>query len=51
MISRRAFVTTAVCAIVWPLTAEAQEAARLVTIGILANHGWPPINSFRGTPP
>src|SRR5713226_6891794 len=31
----------------WPLAASAQQAGKIVTIGILAIEAWPPIDTFR----
>lgn len=47
MIPRRTFLaTTGAAILVGRLAAEAQQAGS-VTVGILANHAWPPIDSFR----
>ena len=33
----------------WPLTASAQQRSKIVTIGVLADEPWPPIDTFRQT--
>jgi len=45
---RREFIGLVGGAAAWPLTTSAQQAGgKIVTIGILANEPWPPIDTFR----
>ena len=47
---RREFIGLVGGAAAWPFTASAQRAGgKIVTIGILANEPWPPIETFRRT--
>jgi putative ABC transport system substrate-binding protein len=47
---RREFIGMITGAAAWPLTASAQRVeGKIVTIGILANEPWPPIETFRRT--
>jgi putative ABC transport system substrate-binding protein len=44
---RREFIGLVGSAAVWPLTASAQQRGKIVTIGVLADEPWPPIDTFR----
>src|SRR5215469_12496461 len=44
---RREFIGLVGGAVAWPLTANAQQQGKIVTIGILAMEPWPPIDTFR----
>src|SRR5215469_5376388 len=44
---RREFIGLVGGAVAWPLTANAQQQGKIVTIGILAIEPWPPIDTFR----
>jgi putative tryptophan/tyrosine transport system substrate-binding protein len=44
---RREFIGLVGGAAVWPLTASAQQRGKIVTIGVLADEPWPPIDTFR----
>lgn len=46
-VRRRQFLIAVGALLAAPLTAEAQQAGKIVTIGILAIEAWPPIDSFR----
>jgi putative tryptophan/tyrosine transport system substrate-binding protein len=46
-VKRREFIGLVGGAAAWPLTANAQQRGKIVTIGILGIEPWPPIDTFR----
>jgi putative ABC transport system substrate-binding protein len=46
-VRRREFIGLVGGAMVWPLTATAQQRVKIVTIGILAIEPWSPLDTFR----
>jgi putative ABC transport system substrate-binding protein len=45
---RRDFITLiGSAAVIWPISTHAQQAEKMVTVGILAIEAWPPIDTFR----